>query len=258
MGWLRSTSAVAQVLRGVETFLYKNADAVVVFTPGIRFALVQLGVEPRKIRVIPNTSDPERFRVPVDKATVRDQYGLNGFVVMYAGGHGLTNGLDRVVDAAAVLADTHREVRFVLVGDGVRAKAVRARAARLRLANIQFLPPVAKREIPALFAAADVGLHVLDDVPLFAYGVSPNKLFDYMAAGLPVITNVPGETAHLVNTWDTGIAVAPDEIVSGVRALLEGGTKRRQEMGDHGRDLVARQYSRQAATTELQRLLDAL
>ena len=100
-----------------------------------------------------------------------------------------------------------------------------------------------------------MGLHVLADVPLFSYGVSPNKLFDYMAAGVPVLTNTPGEMTELVTSAGAGVAVPPREIAQGVRLLASADANQRARWGAAGRQFMANEASRTAMATRLGRLL---
>src|SRR6185312_2441411 len=94
----------------------------------------------------------------------------------HAGAHGPANGLDAVLDAAALLRD--HAIRIVLVGDGPAKAGLQTRATREQLPNVEFRDPVPKAAMPDLLASAHAGLMVLRDAPLFAFGVSPNKLFD--------------------------------------------------------------------------------
>ena len=112
--------------------------------------------------------------------------------------------------------------------------------------NVRFLDPIPKREIPALLGAIDAGLHVLADVPLFSYGVSPNKIFDYMAAGVPVLTNTPGEMADLIESAGAGIAVRPRELARGVRMLVSADASQLARWGEAGRRFVTNEAPRTA------------
>jgi glycosyltransferase involved in cell wall biosynthesis len=255
MGALTERSPLFRVMGGVERFLYRRADALVVLTEGVRDALVASGVPIDKLSVIPNGAEPSDFAVDADRDELRRRFGFGGFVLLYAGAHGPANGLDLVLDAAVELADLP-DVRFVLVGDGLTKPTLQAEARRRNLANVTFLDPVAKERMPELLAAADIGLHVLADVPLFRYGVSPNKLYDYMAAGLPVLTNTPGEVAGLVNWADAGLAVAPDALADGVRAMVQAGPEVRQAWSSAGRQFMNEHRSRRMLAARLEALLD--
>jgi hypothetical protein len=108
-----------------------------------------------------------------------------------------------------------------------------------------------------LLGAVDIGLHVLADVPLFAYGVSPNKLFDYLAAGLPVVTNTPGEVGDLVAESGTGRAVAPHDLADGLRSVGRASEEERRAMGRRGVDLMNGELAPAKRVAALATALDA-
>jgi glycosyltransferase involved in cell wall biosynthesis len=255
-GMFTERSLVYRALRQLELFLYRQADAIVVLAKGSGWEIECDGIDPAKIHFLPNGAEPADFDVETSRGQLRRRYGLSGTSVVYAGAHGPANGLDLVLDAAEQLADT--DVRFVLVGDGV-AKADLVDRARLRgLDNVEFRDPIPKVEIPELFAAADIGLHCLADLPLFRHGVSPNKLYDYMAAGLPVVTNTPGEVAAMVDEAGAGEAVGPTEIGSAIDSLAALDPDTRAKLGDNGRAWMAEHRSRAALAASLESLLDRL
>lgn len=258
MGQLRESSRLYRLLRALELFLYCHADAIVVLAEGVRRTLVEEERVPEaQVRCIPNGADPRDFEPPASRDELRRRLGVNGqLVVAYTGAHGPANGLELALDAAAALADELPHVRFVLVGDGVDKPRLVAAAADRGVKNVEFHDPIPKAEMPALLGAVDVGLHVLADVPLFRYGVSPNKLFDYMAAGLPVITNTGGEVADLVREADCGLACPPNGIAAAVRAMDTAGPDQRSAWGRNGREFIGRNRSREALAAELAALLD--
>ena len=134
----------------------------------------------------------------------------DAFVAMYVGAHGTYSSLGTVLDAADRLRDDP-SVRFVLVGGGDQKAALQADAERRGLANVVFVDPVPKRDVPAWLARADVCLLPYQDRPLFA-GALPNKTFDYMGAGKPVIAAVPpGELSRLVERSGCGFAIPPED-----------------------------------------------
>jgi glycosyltransferase involved in cell wall biosynthesis len=258
MGRLREGSSMHRMVRALERFLYRQADAIVVLAQGVEAALVDDGVPAEKIRFIPNAADPADFEPSASRAELRTRYGFGGFTIVYAGAHGPANGLDFVLDAAAELRDELPGVRFVLVGDGLAKPGLRQRADALHLDNVTFLGAVPKNEIPDLLAACDAGLHVLADLPLFLYGVSPNKLFDYLAAGLPVLTNTAGEVGELVKDHQAGVVVGPAELASGVRQLVGTSDAELATWGANGRALMADERNRSVMAARLRDTLDAL
>jgi glycosyltransferase involved in cell wall biosynthesis len=257
MGQLSERSLLYRLLSGLARFLYRRADAVVVMAKGVESELLAGGdVTKDRIRFVPNGADPEDFVSETPRDELRRAFDLEGFVIVYAGAHGPANGLDLVLDAAAELKTDCPDVRFLLIGDGVAKAALMARAEHEGLSNVEFRASMPKNEIRPLFTAADAGVHVLADVPLFRYGVSPNKLFDYMAAGIPVITNTPGEVQELVAEAGAGLAVAPDGLAGAVREMVAAGSERRAAWGRSGRTFIGTHRSRRALAGELEDLLD--
>lgn len=253
MGRMSTNSLGYRVLRRIELFLYRRADEVVVLSQGALEAVLR-DAPAVVVSVVPNASDPEIWRVDDERDRLRTEFGFDGLVVLYAGAHGLANGLDLVLDAAEELEG--EKVSFVLVGGGREKAMLVSEAERRSLPNARFMDPVPKPELARIMAAADVGLHVLADVPVFRYGVSPNKLADYMAAGLPVITNCPGEIATLVEEAEAGLACAPDGIAQAVGAMLGAGAKQRRKWGEKGQAHIRASRSWEVQAEKLQRVLD--
>jgi glycosyltransferase involved in cell wall biosynthesis len=256
MGQLTLDSLLFRLLRALEQFLYQRADAVVVLAHGSRDHLIEEGIPAGKITVVPNGSDVDFFLAPAPRDVLRSRFGFSGIVAVYAGAHGPANGLDLLLDAARAVSDDVPDLNVVLVGDGIAKQKLVARARRDGLTNVCFLDPVPKKEMPALLGAADMGVHVLADVPLFRYGVSPNKLFDYMAAGLPVITNTPGEVAGIVEEARAGIAVAPDDLAAGLRAVAGADRAQREAWGAAGRSYLSEHRSRDRLAERVEQVLD--
>jgi glycosyltransferase involved in cell wall biosynthesis len=258
MGRLVSGSWTHRVLSGIEEWLYRRAVRIVVLAEGVGDELVRRGVDGAKIVVIPNGAAPADFAVSTPRDELRDRYGFRDVVFVYAGAHGPANGLDLLLDAAELVRDDHPEARFALFGDGPSKVELVATARSRGLDNVEFHDPVPKSAMPGVLAAADVGVHVLADVPLFGYGVSPNKVVDYMAAGLPVLTNSPGVVGDLVASSGAGMAVEPGELEDGIRTVLRLSPEQRAAHGDAGRVFIARERSPAVLAKRLEGLLDSL
>ena len=247
MNHLSEASPVFKILTSLEEFLYARARTIVIMAEGSRTELVARGVDPDKIMYIPNGADPEDFVPSAPREELRRRYGFNRVTAVYAGAHGPANGLNLLLAGAAETP----EVDVVLVGGGVSKKDLQENSARQGLINVRFLDPVAKSEIPDLLAAADIGLHVLADVELFRTAVSPNKVFDYMAAGLPTLTNCPGLVSDLVTSSGAGRAVAPGGLSGGLRTLAAMEPTNRADLGRAGRDWISTHQSRSAMADRL-------
>jgi glycosyltransferase involved in cell wall biosynthesis len=256
MGRMRSTSVVYRILRRLELFLYCHADEIVVLAQGSHDVIREDCPEANAITLVPNGSDPAMFVVDEERAALRERYGMDGLVFVYAGAHGPANGLGLALDAAERVRADLPEVNFLLVGDGVQKPDLMSEAKVRGLTNVRFLDPVPKSDIPGLLSAADIGVHILADVPLFRYGVSPNKLFDYMAAGMPVVTNCPGEVEEIVNRADAGMAVAPDELETAIRGMADASSEQLRSWGRAGRSFIKQFRSREVGAAQLAEVLN--
>lgn len=251
MNHLSETSPIYRILRALENFLYAQARTIVVMAEGSRTELLSRGVPATKVVYIPNGADPEDFVPSAPRSVLREQYGFDRVTAVYAGAHGPANGLNLLLDGAAGA----REVDVVLVGGGVLKESLRDEVKRRGLTNVRFLDPIPKDEIPNLLAAADIGLHVLADVELFRTAVSPNKVFDYMAAGRPTLTNCPGLVTDLVQQANAGIGVRPSGIAEGLQRLAAMDEPHRAGLGQLGQSWIETNQSRRAMAHRLAAVL---
>ena len=237
-------------LGALARFLYARARRIVVLAEGVREYLAKRGHSLDKLALVPNGVDVTPFTETPDP-------DARPFCLVYAGAHGPANGLDTVLEAAAMLRD-NRAVQFVLMGDGTAKSALVERARTMQLTNVEFRESVAKTAIPQALGSNGAGLMVLRDLPLFAFGVSPNKLFDYWAARLPVICNVPGEVARLVQDAQGGIVTRDSSaaaLAEAVQALVALSPAERQSLGEQGRAWVERERDRPLLAERLDQVL---
>lgn len=234
----------------LEWASYRSAHRLIGLSPGIVDGIAHRGVAQARIAMVPNGCDLDIFSsnsVPWQPEEVRD----DDLMAVFAGAHGLANGLDAVIDVAAVLHRRGREdIRIVLIGSGMRKPALIERVKREGLSNVIFLDPVRKTELVGLLKRADVGLQVLADVPAFYYGTSPNKFFDYIAVGLPVLNNYPGWLADMICEAGCGIAVPPrdpDAFADALVVLADDRTSTRA-MSLRARALAEERFARDMLT----------
>jgi hypothetical protein len=250
---------VIGLLERLELAAYAAADAVVVVSEGFRANLTQRGVPPGKVHVIRNGAAVDHFRPqPRPDPAMRARLGARpgDCLVLYAGTHGISQGLLAVAGAAAQLAGA--PVHFAFAGEGADKARLRRRVRELGLRNVTLAPPVPYAEMPALLAAADICLVCLRDVPLFSTFI-PSKMFEYLAAGKAVIGAVAGEAAQLLR--EHGAVVVPPEasgaLADAVRSLAAD-PQRRHEMGRRGRSHVISFFDRAGLARDYRKILGTL
>lgn len=237
---------VLALMSFLEWASYRSAHRLIGLAPGIVEGIARTGVDSSRITMIPNGCDLEAFSgaaAPWRPKGVR----ASDLMAVFAGAHGVANGLDAILDAAAELKRRGRnDIKLVLVGDGKTKPALEERARRENLENVVFHPLVEKGNLAGLLASADVGLQVLANVPAFYFGTSPNKFFDYIAAGLPVLNNYPGWLAEMIRENDCGYAIEPDDRCAFADALEDAADHRDElsEMGRQARRLAERSFDR--------------
>lgn len=243
MGLLRDRRLIA-LSRKLEAFCYRRADRIIALTEGIRDGVISAGVPAAKVELITNGVDLEigdgtgRASAPVPD---------DAFVAMYVGAHGTYSSLETVLDAADRLRG-RGDARIVLVGAGDRKPALVAAARERDLTNVAFVDPVPKRDVPSWLARADACLLPYQDNPLFA-GALPNKAFDYLGAGRPIIAAAPvGELTRMVERARCGVCVPPEDgaaLAEAISRLAEDRDEARR-MGQRGRAYALEHYDRAA------------
>lgn len=236
----------------LEWVSYRSADRLIGLSPGIVEGIAARGVDKARIAMVPNGCDLDMFASPEEPWRpdgVRDDQLL----AVFTGTHGNANGLDSVLNAAAVLKERGREdIRIALVGQGREKLKLMAEAEERGLGNVLFLHPVPKTKLAGLMAGADLGLQILRNVPAFYFGTSPNKFFDYISAGLPVLNNYPGWLAGLIDESDCGFAVPPDDPAAFADALILASERRHalRQKGLNAQKLAKNRFSRSALSND--------
>lgn len=238
MGVIRNP-VVLGLLSVLEWASYRSAHRCVALSPGIADGIARRGVRRDRIALVPNGCDIGIFRAGDLTPWRPDGVAGSDLMAVFTGTHGPANGLDAVLDAAQVLKARKRDdIRLVLVGDGKLKPALIERARRDGLSNVVFHPSVNKARLAGLMAAADLGMQCLANVPAFYFGTSPNKFFDYIAAGLPVLNNYPGWLAEMISDHDCGFVVPPENPEAFADAL-EGAADDRAHLRRKGKNAAA-------------------
>ena len=195
-------------LQRMERRIYRAADHIIALAPGIKEGICRTGYPAERVSMVPNGSDIDLF-APSDDALDDERFGPpDAFRLVFTGAHGLANGLDAVLDAAGELKRRGvRDVHFVFIGRGNQKERLVERSRQEGLdALVSWVPLIPKEELAHVLPRMDVGMMILKNLPAFYYGTSPNKFFDYIACGLPVLNNYPGWLADMIGEHGCGRA----------------------------------------------------
>ncbi len=253
MGELSDHHPITRVLQTLERFLYHRAERIITLLPLAHEYITACGIPQKKIVWIPNGVDLARFRDNLSPARNDGK-----FKVMYLGAHGQANALDVLLQAAKIVQDRgHEDIRVILVGDGPEKPKLMALARKLGLRNVEFREPVPKAEAPRTLCITDATVFILHDLPLYNYGISLNKLFEYLAASKPLI--LAGRPANnLVEEARCGLTVPPRDpqaLADAVIKLSQMPKEEREAMGRRGREYVEKYHAIPALTEKLIRCL---
>lgn len=226
-----------------EDHAYRVADRVVSLLPKADTHMGSHGMAPEKFLYIPNgidlaewTKDAEE--IPAEHAhTLQELKESGNFILGYAGSIGLANAMHHFVDAAALVQD--QPIAFVVVGQGPEKEALIARAQRAGLKNIHFLAPVPKRSIPRLLERMDALYAGSHKVSIYRFGISFNKIIDYMMAGKPILQAIEAGNDP-VGEARCGLSVVPEPetIADAALRLMKLSPESRAELGSNGHAFV--------------------
>lgn len=241
----------------LEKFLYKKTGKIITLLPKAHEYIESLGISLRKIVWIPNGVDLNRFDVETEDASSTNN---DEFIMMYVGAFGIANNLDVAIDSADILKNKYSNIKFVFIGSGPEKLRLIKRAELLKLHNIEFRDPIKKDKISEALVRADVLFFNLENSSVFKYGISSNKLFDYLASGKPII--FPSNTINdPINEAKAGITVPPDNPQALAKAIIKVHNmpkEKKQEMGKRGREYVKKYHNIPILVNKLERVFEEL
>ncbi len=258
LGELRSP-LMQRLAANLERFLYRHADRITAVTKGFVSHIAAQIRDPSRVTLLSNGAAVDRFDPAGADPGLRARLGLQGrFVVTFAGLHGIPQGLDAILDAAALLRGDH-EVVFCMIGEGPMKPGLETRARAEGLDNVRFFPAVPPAEITPFLTASDALLVPLRRDPVFDTFI-PSKLFDFLACARPVILSVDGEARQILEESGGGVFAEPgrpEALRDAVRVLRDRGPEERARMGVSGRAYVLNHFTRAAQNAKLVALLES-
>lgn len=254
MGVLSEKNPVTWALRLMEKFLYKKAEKIITLLPYADKYITRLGIPKEKIICIPNGVDISRYE------NIKNYDGGKSipFIIMYLGAHGKNNGLDIILKAANILqVKGMHNVRFIFVGDGPEKRALIEYATNLNLRNVEFCDHVPKKEIFKVMGGSDAFIFNLNDIPVLKYGISLNKIFDYLASGRPILFPlISANNPVLEAKAGIGFQISnPESLTKAVIELLNLSPTERIQMGLSGLEYVRKYHDIRLLANKLEEAL---
>lgn len=252
------SKVLIKFLRMIEKKAYDESAHIVTLSPGMSDGVYQTGIPKNKVTMIPNCSDLDLFDEKINDLTYESKYKLKDkFVVVHGGSMGIANGLDYVIDAAIELKKKEvNDIVFVLAGDGKTRPYLEKKSRENNLNNVVFTGSISRKDMPKLLSLANITITSFRNLPILATN-SPNKFFDSLAAGKPVIVNSNGWTREIVEKHNIGYYVDPESPKQLAQLLIEIKNKKEmlEEMGKRARQLAEEQYERSKLAKQVERIL---
>ena len=244
MGGLNN-KVLIKVATWFEKLIYVNAQHIVALSPGMQKGIVGRGISPQKVNMIPNMSKIDTFSSREKKTHLIDKLGLQPgtFKVVYFGAMGIANGMDYIVEGIKKL-EGQKELEFIFIGGGSRESALKKKCEDM-ISSTHFLGGIGLEELSEIVNLCDISLVTFADIPILATN-SPNKLFDSLSAGKPIIVNSPGWTRDLVEDHNCGFFVdpkSPQDLASKI-LYLQKQPEVCKEMGLNSRKLAETKYDK--------------
>ncbi len=254
-------STALRLVYWLEHRLYREATRIVVVSDAFFGRLEEKGVDRKKMTLIPNGVDRERFEDRSPDEEFRVKYGLVGkFVCVYVGTIGMASGLNVVLDAAERLRESDRsDIVFVLVGDGAVKNELQAEAERRGLENVVFTGLLPKEKIPGILAVADACLVHLKKHPEFR-DVMPSKMFEAAATGKPILLGVDGEAARWLRAAGAGLCFEPENVEDLLNVLrrVVADAEFRTGCGKRGRQYVFQNHDQRVFAERYVELMQSI
>ena len=244
------------VLYMLAIIIYRKSRNIIILAHGNKQKIIEKGIPESKIHYIPNGIDTNRKVNTANAQKIKQKYNINKFTICYTGSIGIANNLEMIMDVAKNI--DNNAIEIIIFGDGPMKKSLNSIISNLGLKNVRIEEMVSNNEIYDLLSNVDVCFITLQDVPLFKYGVSPNKLFDYMYAKKPIICSVGGWCNNVIQKAKCGIAINPDnadEFIKAINSLYKMNTSEREKLGFNGYDYVKTHFSRQETTKKLIKII---
>jgi len=249
LGGYSKTHPFIIAVQMAENYAYKYSDQVISILPTAKQHMIDHGLDPDKFHHIPNGINLTDWQMDeADKKTIPvledlAKFKKEGFFIFgYTGSVGLANALHAFINSAILLKD--KPIKFIILGDGPERKNLMEMINRANLKNVIMYKPVPKTDVPIILAVMDAFYIGLKHHALFKYGISPNKLIDYMMAGKPIVQAIEAgnDPVKEANCGLTVKAESPEDIAKGVMQIYQMDNSEKKKMGENGKRYAKAQH----------------
>lgn len=258
MGKFKENHPVAKILYAMEKSIYESADALIFTMEGGADYIKHRGLTTGQVTSINNGVDLEAFDQSVIDEAFRDEYlDSDLFKVIYTGAIGNANEVDKIVKAAKILEKEYPSVVFLIYGDGYLKGELEEMVRDEHIGNVHFRGKLLKQQIPYVLSKSNCNIISGKSIDLYKYGTSLNKLFEYFAAGKPILSNLKANY-NLINRYEAGIVVEdnrPEALAKGVESILKMSEQKRNQLGENAR-VAAKDYDFKVLTDQLVKVLE--
>lgn len=248
LGTLKRESMIARAMFALEKYVYKNSEKIIVTAPGIVNYIEEKGINRNRVIYINNGVDISVFDERKKRFSLSDisiGFNENLFNVIYLGAMGRANALDTLLEAALKIKNQGiKDIGITLIGDGPLREELIKKAEQCSLENLKIYKSVGKQYVPVILSHADCLVFSASDTPLYRYGISANKLFDYMSSAKPVVFAI-NTINDFIKESGGGISINPEnaeQMAEAILALYGMKEKDRVTMGEKGRAYVENNF----------------
>lgn len=259
IGAIRNIGLI-KILKAFEKKIYRNAEHIVALSPGMKDGVVNAGIPNEKVSMVPNMSKPEEFYPHEPNLYTAKKFGINldKFNIIHFGSMGAANGLQYIIEAAKVCKDRGiDDIEFIFMGDGATKPILEQSVKDYSLGNVKFLGNHPMKEVIEVVNLCDASITSFKNLPILKTN-SPNKLFDSLSAGKPIIVNSAGWTKELVEKENCGFFVNPDSPEDFVDKLVfyKENKVMLDEWGKNARRLSETTFSRTLLSEKVAKIIE--
>lgn len=247
-------SILYKVFAYIEKKLYINADKIITLTANKDY-YTSIGIDEKKVEIVSNGVDLESYDYNLKKYKSPLVFSKDRFNILYTGSHSQADSLDILIEAAKLLLN--EKIEFHLVGEGVVKNDLKKLVQKYNLNNVKFYDVVKKYEIPSLLREGDAVVMLLRDTTLYKYGMSPNKMYEYLASSKPIIFsgNVVNDMVKEANAGISVEAENGEKIKEAILSLYNISNEEKEKLGKNGRKYVEKNYDTKLLSKKIETII---